>query len=170
MWKNVNRRIFEEHRKKPMRVKGNKRRKVKEKRNGKIFRNGRFSRRSERESYGETRLRNRQIFRLVLRQKQGGRGITNRIVIGKDTRRSSYMFEYALAAGLTASGADAYLLHVTTTPSVAYVARVDRFDCGVMISASHNPFTDNGIKLINGAGMSMWCRSRPARATRSTAR
>lgn len=82
-------------------------------------------------------------------------GENARIVIGKDTRRSSYMFEYALAAGLTASGADAYLLHVTTTPSVAYVARVDRFDCGVMISASHNPFTDNGIKLINGAGEKM---------------
>lgn len=75
-----------------------------------------------------------------------------RIVIGKDTRRSSYMFEYALVAGLTASGADAYLLHVTTTPSVAYVARVDGFDCGIMISASHNPYYDNGIKLINADG------------------
>lgn len=75
-----------------------------------------------------------------------------RIVIGKDTRRSSYMFEYTLVAGLTASGADAYLLHVTTTPSVAYVTRVDGFDCGIMISASHNPFFDNGIKLINGDG------------------
>ena len=70
-----------------------------------------------------------------------------RIVIGKDTRRSSYMFEYSLVAGLTASGADAYLLHVTTTPSVAYIARVDDFDCGIMISASHNPYYDNGIKL-----------------------
>ena len=68
-----------------------------------------------------------------------------RIVIGKDTRRSSYMFEYSLVAGLTASGADAYLLHVTTTPSVAYIARVDDFDCGIMISASHNPYYDNGI-------------------------
>ena len=70
-----------------------------------------------------------------------------RIVIGKDTRRSSYMFEYALAAGLTASGADAYLLHVTTTPSVSYVTRTEDFDCGIMISASHNPFYDNGIKV-----------------------
>ena len=75
-----------------------------------------------------------------------------RIVIGKDTRRSSYMFEYALAAGLTASGADAYLLHVTTTPSVAYVVRLDEFDCGIMISASHNPYYDNGIKIISGSG------------------
>lgn len=75
-----------------------------------------------------------------------------RIVIGKDTRRSSYMFEYALAAGLTASGADAYLLHVTTTPSVSYVVRSENFDCGIMISASHNPYYDNGIKVINGKG------------------
>lgn len=75
-----------------------------------------------------------------------------RIVIGKDTRRSSYMFEYALAAGLTASGADAYLLHVTTTPSVSYVTRTEDFDCGIMISASHNPYYDNGIKIINGKG------------------
>ncbi len=78
-----------------------------------------------------------------------------KVVIGKDTRRSSYMFEYALSAGLTASGADAYLLHVTTTPSVAYVTRMDDFDCGVMISASHNPFYDNGIKLINCHGEKM---------------
>lgn len=78
-----------------------------------------------------------------------------RIVIGKDTRRSSYMFEYSLVGGLVASGADAYLLHVTTTPSVAYVARTDGFDCGIMISASHNPYYDNGIKLINGAGEKM---------------
>jgi phosphoglucosamine mutase len=75
-----------------------------------------------------------------------------RIVLGKDTRRSSYMFEYALAAGLTASGADAYLLHVTTTPSVSHVVRTEGFDCGIMISASHNPFYDNGIKIINSAG------------------
>ena len=74
------------------------------------------------------------------------------MVIGKDTRRSSYMFEYALAAGLTASGADAFLLHVTTTPSVSYVTRTENFDCGIMISASHNPFYDNGIKVINGKG------------------
>lgn len=78
-----------------------------------------------------------------------------RIVIGKDTRRSSYMFEYSLVAGLTASGADAYLLHVTTTPSVAYIARVDDFDCGIMISASHNPYYDNGIKLIDSNGEKM---------------
>ena len=78
-----------------------------------------------------------------------------RVVIGKDTRRSSYMFEYALASGLTASGADAYLLHVTTTPSVSYVARTEGFDCGVMISASHNPYYDNGIKLINAQGEKM---------------
>ncbi len=78
-----------------------------------------------------------------------------RIVIAKDTRRSSYMFEYTLAAGITASGADAYLLHVTTTPSVAYVTRTDEFDCGVMISASHNPYYDNGIKLLNSQGEKM---------------
>lgn len=89
-----------------------------------------------------------------LRERNGD---TNpvRIVIGKDTRRSSYMFEYSLVGGLVASGADAYLLHVTTTPSVAYVARVDEFDCGIMISASHNPYYDNGIKLINGNGEKM---------------
>lgn len=75
-----------------------------------------------------------------------------KVVIGKDTRRSSYMFEYALVAGLTASGADVYLLHVTTTPSVSYVARTEDFDCGIMISASHNPFYDNGIKVINSMG------------------
>jgi phosphoglucosamine mutase len=81
-----------------------------------------------------------------------GREHKAKIVIGKDTRRSSYMFEYALVAGLTASGADAYLLHVTTTPSVSYVVRTEGFDCGIMISASHNPFYDNGIKVINGSG------------------
>ncbi len=75
-----------------------------------------------------------------------------KVVIGKDTRRSSYMFEYSLAAGITASGADAYLLHVTTTPSVSYVVRTEDFDCGIMISASHNPFYDNGIKILNGKG------------------
>ena len=78
-----------------------------------------------------------------------------KIVIGKDTRRSSYMFESALCAGLTASGADAYLLHVTSTPSVAFIARADDFDCGIMISASHNPFYDNGIKLLNADGEKM---------------
>ncbi len=88
-------------------------------------------------------------------QKKQTSGEPARIVIGKDTRRSSYMFEYALAAGITASGADAYLLHVTTTPSVAYVTRMDEFDCGVMISASHNPFHDNGIKLLNRNGEKM---------------
>lgn len=75
-----------------------------------------------------------------------------RIVIGKDTRRSSYMFEYALVAGITASGADAFLLHVTTTPSVAYVVRTEDFDCGIMVSASHNPYYDNGIKVMDGNG------------------
>ncbi len=78
-----------------------------------------------------------------------------RIVLGKDTRLSSYMFEDALCAGLTASGADVYLLHVTTTPSVSYIARSEHFDCGIMISASHNAFTDNGIKLLNGYGEKM---------------
>lgn len=75
-----------------------------------------------------------------------------RIVIGKDTRRSSYMFEYALVAGITASGSDVYLLHVTTTPSVAYVVRTEEFDCGIMVSASHNPYNDNGIKVMDGNG------------------
>lgn len=75
-----------------------------------------------------------------------------KVIIGKDTRRSSYMFEDALSAGLTASGADVYLLHVTTTPSVSYVVRTEDFDCGIMISASHNVFYDNGIKVINGKG------------------
>ncbi len=78
-----------------------------------------------------------------------------KIVIGKDTRRSSYMFEYALCAGLTASGADAYIMHVTTTPSVSYIARTEDFDCGIMISASHNPYYDNGIKLVNDHGEKM---------------
>ena len=84
-----------------------------------------------------------------------GREHKAQVVIGKDTRRSSYMFEYALAAGLTASGADAYLLHVTTTPSVSYVVRTEKFDCGIMISASHNPYYDNGIKIIDGSGKKM---------------
>ena len=84
-----------------------------------------------------------------------GRDHKASIVIGKDTRRSGYMLEHGLIAGITASGADAYMLHVTTTPSVSYVTRIDDFDCGVMISASHNPFYDNGIKLINGHGEKM---------------
>ena len=88
-------------------------------------------------------------------KRRNGDDTPARIIIGKDTRRSSYMFEYTLVGGLVASGADAYLLHVTTTPSVAYVARVDEFDCGIMISASHNPYFDNGIKLINGNGEKM---------------
>ena len=79
-------------------------------------------------------------------------GYRPRIVIGKDTRRSSYMLEYSIAAGITASGADVYMLHVTTTPSVSYVTRMDEFDCGIMITASHNPFYDNGIKVINSHG------------------
>ena len=78
-----------------------------------------------------------------------------KVIIGKDTRRSSYMFEYALVAGLTASGADAYLMHVTPTPSVSYIVRVDEFDCGIMISASHNVSSDNGIKIINGSGFKL---------------
>ena len=88
-------------------------------------------------------------------KRRNGDDTPARIVIGKDTRRSSYMFEYTLVGGLVASGAEAYLLHVTTTPSVAYVARTDNFDCGIMISASHNPYYDNGIKLINGNGEKM---------------
>lgn len=84
-----------------------------------------------------------------------GRSHRARIVVGKDTRRSSYMLEYAISAGMAASGADVYLLHVTTTPSVSYVTRTDGFDCGVMISASHNPFYDNGIKLMNREGEKM---------------
>ncbi len=91
-----------------------------------------------------TELRNRE-------NKEG----SPRVVIGKDTRLSSYMFEYSLIAGLVASGADAYMMHVTPTPSVAYIARVDQFDCGIMISASHNPYYDNGIKLINSQGEKM---------------
>lgn len=78
-----------------------------------------------------------------------------KVVIGKDTRRSSYMFEYALCTGLMAAGADAYIMHVTTTPSVSYITRVDKFDCGIMISASHNPYYDNGIKIVNGNGEKM---------------
>ena len=88
-------------------------------------------------------------------KKRAGSAEPAKIVIGKDTRRSSYMFEYCLVGGLVASGADAYMLHVTTTPSVAYIARVDEFDCGIMISASHNPYYDNGIKLINSRGEKM---------------
>ena len=100
------------------------------------------------------RFQNRRTVRAEF-ARQAGEEASASIVIGKDTRRSSYMFEYALVGGLVASGADAYLLHVTTTPSVAYVARVDEFDCGIMISASHNPYYDNGIKLINGNGEKM---------------
>ena len=85
----------------------------------------------------------------------GRGGDRARIVVGKDTRRSSYMLEYAISAGMAASGADVYLLHVTTTPSVSYVTRTDGFDCGVMISASHNPYHDNGIKLLNREGEKM---------------
>lgn len=88
-------------------------------------------------------------------KRRNGDDTAPRIVIGKDTRLSSYMFEYSLVGGLTASGADAYLLHVTTTPSVAYISRVDSFDCAIMISASHNPYHDNGLKLINGSGEKM---------------
>ena len=88
-------------------------------------------------------------------KRRNGETERAKVVIGKDTRRSSYMFEFSLVAGLTASGADAYMLHVTTTPSVSYITRVDDFDCGIMISASHNPYSDNGIKLVNGQGEKM---------------
>ena len=84
-----------------------------------------------------------------------GRERKAQIVIGKDTRRSSYMFECALSAGITASGADVCLMHVTTTPSVSYIAKTDEFDCGIMISASHNPYHDTGLKLINRHGEKM---------------
>ncbi len=89
------------------------------------------------------------------KRRKAGSTERARVVIGKDTRRSSYMFEYSLVGGLVASGADAYIMHVTTTPSVAYIARVDEFDCGIMITASHNPYYDNGIKLINSHGEKM---------------
>ncbi len=92
---------------------------------------------------------------LTQKKKRAGSNERARIVIGKDTRRSGYMFEYALSGGIVSSGADAYLLHVTTTPSVAYVTKTDGFDCGVMISASHNPFYDNGIKLFSETGEKM---------------
>ncbi len=88
-------------------------------------------------------------------KKESGIDEPAKIIIGKDTRRSSYMFEYTLVGGLVASGADAYLLHVTTTPCVSYITKVDEFDCGIMISASHNPYYDNGIKLINSKGEKM---------------
>ena len=100
-------------------------------------------------------------------RERNGNNEPARIVIGKDTRRSSYMFEYSLVAGLTASGADAYLLHVTTTPSVAYIARVDDFDCGIMISASHNPYYDNGIKLIDCYGEKMLLKKNPVQLHKS---
>ena len=89
------------------------------------------------------------------REEEKKQDLIPRIVIGKDTRRSSYMFEYSLISGLVSSGAEAYMLHVTTTPSVAYITRVDEFDCGIMVSASHNPYYDNGIKLINSNGEKM---------------
>ena len=92
---------------------------------------------------------------LCEKNKRENKNERAKIVIGKDTRRSGYMFEYALSAGIVASGADAYLLHVTTTPSVAFVVRSEDFDCGIMISASHNPFYDNGIKLFNRDGEKM---------------
>lgn len=88
-------------------------------------------------------------------RRRAGDDSPARVLIGKDTRRSSYMFEYVLAGGLVASGADACIMHVTTTPSVAYITRTDAFDCGIMISASHNPYYDNGIKLLNGKGAKM---------------
>ncbi len=89
------------------------------------------------------------------KKEENGSSEPAKIIIGKDTRRSGYMLEYALVSGLVASGADAYLLHVTTTPCVSYITKVDSFDCGIMISASHNPYYDNGIKLINSKGEKM---------------
>lgn len=121
---------------------------------GKIFWNRRFPRRSECGLNCKSCISDWTLSGLVLWQKKQP-DEKCRILIGKDTRLSSYMFEYALASGITASGADACLLHVTTTPSVAYVVRTEDFDGGVMISASHNPYYDNGIKLINAAGEKM---------------
>ena len=92
-------------------------------------------------------------------KRRAGDSDPARVVIGKDTRRSSYMFEYALASGLVASGADAYLLHVTTTPSVSYVARTEGFDCGIMISASHTRFTTTGSSSLT-APVRRWTRGR----------
>ena len=89
------------------------------------------------------------------KHQESGNSDCAKIVIGKDTRRSSYMYENALAAGIVSSGADAYLLHVTTTPCVSYITRTEEFDCGAMISASHNPYYDNGIKLMNFEGEKM---------------
>ena len=85
-------------------------------------------------------------------KRRNGSDQKAKILLGKDTRRSGYMYEYAVCAGIVSSGADACIMHVTTTPSVAYITRTDKFDCGVMISASHNPFYDNGIKLLNHLG------------------
>ncbi|WP_306484015.1 phosphoglucosamine mutase [Anaerococcus sp.] len=78
-----------------------------------------------------------------------------KILIGKDTRRSSYMYEAALSAGITSSGSNAHLMHVTPTPSVSYITKTEDFDCGIMITASHNPYYDNGIKIINREGEKM---------------
>ena len=92
---------------------------------------------------------------LKKKREETGERFPAKVLIGKDTRRSGYMLEYSLAGGLTASGCDAYLLHVTTTPCVSFITRTDEFDCGVMISASHNPYYDNGIKLFNSLGEKM---------------
>ena len=118
--------------------------------NGKIFWNRRLSRGSKCNLTVEHAFKVGRFLGWYYGQKKPDERC--RIVIGKDTRRSSYMFEYSLVAGLTASGADVFLLHVTTTPSVSYVVRTEGFNCGIMISASHNPYYDNGIKVINEKG------------------
>ena len=118
--------------------------------NGKIFWNRRLSRRGKCNLTVEHAFKVGRFLGWYYGQKNPAERC--RIVIGKDTRRSSYMFEYSLVAGLTASGADVFLLHVTTTPSVSYVVRTEGFNCGIMISASHNPYYDNGIKVINEKG------------------
>ena len=124
---------------------------------GKYFGTDGFRGEANRELTAEHAFRIGRFLGWYYAEKKKRSGISDgvRVVIGKDTRRSCYMLEYSLVGGLVASGADAYLLHVTTTPSVAYVTRTDGFDCGIMISASHNPYYDNGIKLINGNGEKM---------------
>ena len=124
--------------------------KQEDRKHGKVFWYRRIPRRGKRNADGGGRYKVGRFLGWYYGKKKPEEKC--RVVIGKDTRRSSYMFEYSLVAGLTASGADAYLLHVTTTPSVSYVVRTEEFSCGIMISASHNPFYDNGIKVINEKG------------------
>lgn len=120
---------------------------------GKYFGTDGFRGKAGRDLTAEHAFRIGRFLGFYFRKNHEGRAA--RIVIGKDTRRSSYMFENALAAGITSSGSDAYLLHVTTTPCVSYITRTENFDCGIMISASHNPYSDNGIKLMNFEGEKM---------------